>query len=558
MIYISCQVKSQLFSDALIPLKFWKTFVILLTPCLLSPLLMAIGTSEAKCAFVILLMSVYWVLEVVPLPITALLPIVLLPLLGVMHTGEVCEKYLKESNMMFVGGMIVAIAVEHSGLHQRVALRILLAIGTSPRLLMLGFMLPTMFLSMWISNTATTAMMVPIVEAVLSEINGESSLNTIAEDEQVMKLISKKKQKVRVMIYLSVAYAANTGGTGTLTGTGPNLVLKGMLSTLFEGQTPVNFASWMGYAVPTMLVNLFVCWIWLQAFFLGFPGKTKIMIGNKDKIKKILKAKYEDLGPVNFHQLAVFINFLLLVALWFFRDPQFIPGWGEFFSQTKDDDCGGKKKVHMVDDASAALFIVFLLFIFPSKLTFWPFTKLSKSKNSAPLLDWRTVHDRFPWGVMLLFGGGFALADASKISGLSNWVGEQLTILNFLPNYAVVLIVCLMTGFITEVTSNVATANILLPVLAELAVATNTNPLYLMIPATVTCSYAFMLPVATPPNAIVYSASGMKTSEMVTAGFILNLLCIGVNVAAINTYGINMFELQDFPHWANSSSKAQC
>jgi len=392
---------------------------------------------------------------------------------------------------------------------------------------------------------------------VLSEINGESNMDTIPEDEQVNKEICKKKRKVRVMIYLSVAYAANTGGTGTLTGTGPNLVLKGMLSTLFAGQAPVHFASWMMFAVPTMLVNIFVCWVWLQIFFIGLPGKTSMKIGDKTKIKKILRKKYEELGPITFHQVAILINFILLVTLWFCRDPQFIPGWGEWFTQKKMDDCGHEMQVQIVDDASAALFIVFLLFIIPSKLSFWPFKTLAESKNSPPLVDWRTVHDRFPWGVMLLFGGGFALADASKISGLSNWVGEQLTILDVLPNYAVVLIVCLMTGFITEVTSNVATANILLPVLAELAVATNTNPLYLMIPATVTCSYAFMLPVATPPNAIVYSASGMKTSEMVAAGFVLNLLCIGVNVLAINTYGVNMFNLDTFPQWS-TTSKVQC
>ena len=211
-------------------------------------------------------------------------------------------------------------------------------------------------------------------------------------------------------------------------------------------------------------------------------------------------------------------------------------------------------KVHFVDDASAALLVVFLLFIIPSKLSFWPFKPLSESQISPPLVDWRTIHDRFPWGVMLLFGGGFALADASKASGLSNLIGEQLTVLHVFPTPAIVLIVCLMTGFITEVTSNVATANILLPVLAELAVATRTNPLYLMIPATVTCSYAFMLPVATPPNAIVYSASGMKTSEMVTAGFVLNFLCIGINVVAVNTYGRFMFDLDTFPQWANTTT----
>lgn len=183
------------------------------------------------------------------------------------------------------------------------------------------------------------------------------------------------------------------------------------------------------------------------------------------------------------------------------------------FSET--NDCGHVKEVQVIDDATSALLIVFLLFVFPSKPTFWPFVPLAQSQPSPGLIDWRTVHDRFPWGVALLFGGGFALADASKVSGLSDWVGEQLRVLSFLPDWAMILIICLMTGLVTEVTSNVATANILLPVLAELSTATGTNPLYLMIPATVTCSYAFMLPVATPPNAIVYSASGMKTSEMV-------------------------------------------
>jgi len=511
-----------------------------------------IGTSESKCAFVILLMSVYWVLEVVPLPVTALLPIVLLPLLGVMSTGEVCQKYLKESNMMFVGGLIVAIAVEHSGLSKRVALKALTSVGTSPRLLMLGFMLPTMFLSMWISNTATTAMMVPIVEAVLSEINEDSSLNTIPEDEEVNKELTKKKRKLRVMIYLSVAYAASTGGTGTLTGTGPNLVLKGMLGTLFAGKTPLNFATWMGFAVPSMLINLLLCWLWLQIFFLGLPWKTKLTISNQTRVRKTLQQKLEQLGPITFHEVAILINFSVLIALWFFRDPQFITGWGQLFTKSKIGNCGIEETIEVVDDASAALFIVFLLFIIPSKLCFWPFKTLAESQRSAPLVDWRTVHDRFPWGVLLLFGGGFALADASKVSGLSRWVGEELRLLQYFPDYAIVGIVCLMTGFITEVTSNVATANILLPVLAELAVATNTNPLYLMIPATVTCSYAFMLPVATPPNAIVYSASGMKTSEMVTAGFVLNLLCLSVNVIAINTYGVYMFNLDTFPHWVNN------
>ena len=529
---------------------FWRTFVIILTPLFLMPLLVKIGTPEAKCGFVILLMATYWVTEALPLPVTALLPVVLLPLFKVMTTNDVCIKYLKESNVMFMGSMMVAIAVEHCGLHQRIALKFLLLIGTSPRLLMLGFMLPTMFLSMWISNTATTAMMVPIVNAVMKELNKQENSNP------AHRANPENQRRIKVMIYLSIAYAANTGGTGTLTGTGPNLVLKGIVGTLFGNQTPLNFASWMGFAVPTMLVNIFLCWIWLQFLYLGPPwsSKTRLHFTNPESIKRILKQKYEELGPLNFHQIAVLTNFVILVCLWFFREPRFMPGWGGMFLSIEKDNCGIEKQVQVVDDATSSILIVILLFIVPSQLTFWPFVSLGSSKTSPALLDWRTIHDRFPWGVMILFGGGFVLADASKQSGLSNWVGNQLKVLEILPDYAIVLVICLMTGLVTEVTSNVATANILLPVLSELAKSIGTNPLFLMIPATVTCSYAFMLPVATPPNAIVYSASGMKTSEMMFAGAVLNIICIAVNVIAINTYGVYMFNLNEFPAWANSTS----
>ena len=552
-------------------LRFWRTFVIIITPLLLIPILTVIGTSEAKCGFVILLMATYWVTEALPLPVTALLPVVLLPLFKVMTTDDVCIKYLKESNMMFMGSMMVAIAVEHCGLHQRIALKFLLLIGTSPRLLMLGFMLPTMFLSMWISNTATTAMMIPIVRAVMAELDQDNKIENVEEDEDVVeggktfrpmnKDQTKNNRNIRVMIYLSIAYAANTGGTGTLTGTGPNLVLKGIVGTLFGNRTPLNFASWMGFAIPTMLANIFLCWMWLQLLYMGPPwsSKTKFHFANKESIKRILLEKYQDLGPPNFHQLAVLLNFVILVLLWFFREPRFMPGWGDLFLFDKENDCGGTTHFHGVDDATSSMLIVTVLFILPSQLTFWPFTSIGSSTTSPSLIDWRTIHDRFPWGVMILFGGGFVLADASKQSGLSHWVGNQLRVLDVLPDYAIVLVICVMTGVVTEVTSNVATANILLPVLSELAISIGTNPLFLMIPATVTCSYAFMLPVATPPNAIVYSASGMKTSEMMIAGAVLNILCIAVNVIAINTYGAFMFGLNEFPDWANSSiSNNQC
>jgi len=331
------------------------------------------------------------------------------------------------------------------------------------------------------------------------------------------------------------------------------------VGTLFGSSTPLNFASWMAFALPTVVVNLLICWIWLQLFFLGMPGKRNALaFGDKEAIRGVLQKKKEELGQVTFHQMAVLTLFIILVALWFFREPRFMPGWGELFTEEVLDNCGQTNHVQLLDDASSSMFIVFLLFIFPAQLTFWPFTSWEDARPSKALLDWPYVQRRFPWGVAILFGGGFALAEASKRSGLSVWIGKELGVLGSLPDWAMVVIVCILVAALTEITSNVATANILLPVLAEVARATTTNPLYLMIPATVTCSYAFMLPVATPPNAIAHEASGMATSTMMAVGLALNIFCICVNMVAINTYAITMFELDTFPGWANSSSTVNC
>ena len=222
--------------------------------------------------------------------------------------------------MSFSGSLITAISVEKCLLHQRIALKALTTIGTSPRLLMLGLMLPTMFLSMWISNTATTSMMVPIVEAIVIELDTELSKESHGMAESVR---AGNRQRVREMLFLSVAYAASCGGTGTLTGTGPNLVLKGMVGSLFGGATPLNFASWMGFAVPTMLINLFLCWSWLQVYFIGLPWKKSLVnVGSKSAIKKLLDKKYSELGPMTLQQVSVMTFFSILVALWFFREPR--------------------------------------------------------------------------------------------------------------------------------------------------------------------------------------------------------------------------------------------
>eukprot|EP00094_Tigriopus_californicus_P005052 TCALIF_04866-PA protein Name:"Similar to SLC13A5 Solute carrier family 13 member 5 (Homo sapiens)" AED:0.14 eAED:0.14 QI:162/0.5/0.54/1/0.9/0.81/11/0/719 len=532
-------------------LQFWRSFLVIMVPLAALPLVFTENedTQQAfRCAYVMVIMAAFWVTEALPLAITSLIPVALLPILGIMTTDEVGKEYLKETNMMFISGIIVAIAVEHCHLHKRIALNVLYLMGTSPRRVMLGFMLPTCFLSMWMSNTATTAMMVPIVDAVVTELEKDP------EDVEM----------------------TNTGGTGSLTGTGSNLILKGVVAE-FPGHTPINFANWMFYAVPAMLLNLLGCWLWLQYWFMGLENpfkrstKTEQEAGNERRnqnVRRVLKLKIQELGRVTFHEAAVFCLFFLLVLLWLFRDPKFITGWGNFVHIQKQrfvplvgGNCSNSSNCtytsetyekEAIDDATAGMLIVLLLFILPAQPNFWPFNRQSKALRSAPsvgLLEWSAIHDRMPWALVLLLGGGFALAKATDVSGLSKWMGSQLEVLNFLDSRLIVLVICILTAIATEVTSNVATASILMPVLRDLAISLQINPLYLMIPATLTCSYAFMLPVATPPNAIVYSASGMKTSDMFKCGFFVNIICVVINYACLNTYGIPLFHLDEVPEW---------
>ncbi|KAK2714007.1 Na(+)/citrate cotransporter-like isoform X2 [Artemia franciscana] len=562
---------------------YWKSILVILIPLALLPLPVVIPTSESRCGYVVILMALYWMTEAVPLAITSLLPVVLFPLLGIMSTGDVCIAYMKETNMMFIGGLMVAIAIEHCNLHKRIALGVLLMVGSSPRWLMLGFMITTMFLSMWISNTAATAMMVPIVLAIIDEIykdeeeevfhdeymsnelkleekptKEEEYLESVVSSQQVIVTARKPdKRKVsdeevgqkntRDAMMFSVSFSSNIGGTGTLTGTPPNLAMKATLNSLYPEQTDMNFATWMAFNVPGMLINVFIAWIWLQLLFIGFDWKAERE--NKQaqqKARALIKMKLKELGPMTFHEAMVLTLFIILALLWFFRDPQFIPGWAAPWHEIGIQ----------VEDATAAILIVTLMFMIPAQPDFWclrPKEATGKVKAGPALLNWQVCQDKIPWGIVLLLGGGFALSDAVKVSGLSDWLGIQLEGLKVLPQFAILVIVCVMTAIVTEVASNTATANILLPVLAKMSEQIGVNPLYLMLPAAVTCSYAFMLPVATPPNAIVFTAGKMKAKEMIKTGFMMNIFCVIVLCALTETLGVALFDIKTFPDWANKT-----
>merc|ERR1712142_312366 len=334
---------------------------------------------------------------------------------------------------------------------------------------------------------------------------------------------------------------------GTLTASAPNVILKGLLDERFECEHDLTYATWIGYALPIIVIIVLLAYCWLMLLFLK---RDRNNIEEKAKIKTFLQEKYDDLGGLKFQEVMVAFYFILLVVVWFFEEPEFITGWADYFEK---EDTGGC----YIDEATPAVLILIFLFITPRHLKFWPFIDKDSSWDAVRLppclLDWATVTEFVPWSLLILRGAGFALAKSSKVSGLSSWLGDNLSTLSSLPHWGLLTIVCLITSIVTEVCSNSATASIILPVLADLAVKQGINPLYLMLPVAITCCYAFMLPVACPPNAIVYQASGMETRHMMMAGIGLNVFTLIVNVLAANTYGGPLLSLSRFPDWANET-----
>ncbi|XP_008307355.1 solute carrier family 13 member 2 isoform X2 [Cynoglossus semilaevis] len=572
-------------------------------------------------------MALYWCTECIPLAVTALLPVILFPMMGIMEASEVCVQYLKDSNMLFIGGLLVAIAVEHWNLHKRIALKVLLIVGVKPSLLMIGFMGTTAFLSMWISNTASTAMMLPIANAVLKQLSdteanaddavdgfsptmgglenqafeieeskqsngkvpkikengisfdGENTINmkeirenndnSVDPDHRVVPAMQefhrspaaedrrlkreKRYLKLSKGMSLCVCYAASIGGTATLTGTTPNVILVGQMDELFpENGDIVNFATWFGFAFPNMILMLVLTWFWLQFVFLGFNLKKSFGCGSKSnndmEAYQVIKDEYKKLGKMSFAEGCVLVNFTLLVLLWFTREPGFMPGWATVLFN--------KEKTY-VSDGTVAIFMSTLFFCIPSVLPTCG-RRLSydaSTKPPSPLLTWEVVHEKFPWNILLLLGGGFALAHGSEVSGLSGWMGQMLTPLKNIPPFAISIVLCLLVAMFTECSSNTATTTLFLPILASMAAAIEIHPLYVMFPCTIAASLAFMLPVATPPNAIAFSYGNLKVMDMARTGFILNFVGVLTINLGINTWGVAMFDLNNFPAWANSTKK---
>uniref|UniRef100_A0A0K0DEF9 CitMHS domain-containing protein n=1 Tax=Angiostrongylus cantonensis TaxID=6313 RepID=A0A0K0DEF9_ANGCA len=483
---------------------------------------------EWRCAFCVSVMAVYWMTEVLPLAVTAMLPVVLFPLTGVMTCHEVAQQFINDTNFLFIGGLIMAAAVEKCNLHERVALSVLKMVGSEPKWIMLGFMIVTALLSMFISNTATTAMMVPIGQSVVDQLI--TSYNSHAQN----------RLRLSTALVLCVCVAANIGGTGMLTGTPSNLVMVGQLPELFgDVETSLNYMTWFLFAFPLMCFCLAGAWCILTIFFLrGAPGKDA-------HVTEIMQKRYDDLPRISYAEKSVMFCFIVLLSLWMFRKPGFFKGFGELLP-----------KESYTDSTSAMLVAVFL-FILPSErpvlLNYRAREEMSKESH---LMDWSTMQKNFPWNVVFLLGGGFALASGVKESGLSVMVGRTLATFNELPSWVMQVLTMVIVMATTNICSNTVTATIFVPIVATMATEMERHPFTLMLPTTLACSFAFVLPVGTPPNAIVFGSGMVKVSDMVIVGIVVSVMCLTLTVLYMNTVAHVFLPLSEFPTWAQPSNSS--
>lgn len=433
--------------------------------------------------------ATWWITEAIPIPVTSLLPIILFPLVTNLGVGEVTPNYGDNIVFLFLGGFIIALALERWNLHKRIALTIINAVGTSTKRLMLGFMLATAFLSMWISNTATAMMMVPIGTAIIYQFSH------LIDDRKVKNAKQQEDQFAKGLM-IAIAFSASIGGLGTIIGTPPNTILAGQLREIFD--VDLSFANWMLFGVPLAAVLLIIAWLYLITF--AFPMKMKEIPGGREVVQNERKA----LGPMSPDEKVVLTVFTLTALAWISRS---------FVLQ---------EYVHPnIDDTLIAITGALVLFLIPSF-----------KYQGVKLMNWHTAKD-VPWGILILFGGGLAIAGAFGDTGLDVWIGEQLTVLVGVQFIVIVIAVSIFVVFLTEITSNTASATMLMPIMASLAYAIDVHPFAMMVPAAVAASCAFMLPVATPPNAVVFGSGYLKMGDMIKAGFWMNIIAVAALVTFV-------------------------
>jgi sodium-dependent dicarboxylate transporter 2/3/5 len=435
-----------------------------------------------RAAAVAALLATFWLTEAVPISVTALLPIVLFPTLGVSTIDAATAPYADPIVFLFLGGFVIALAIERWNLHRRIALTVLSKVGAREDLQIGGFMVATAALSMWVSNTATVALMLPVALSVVPRDAGG--------------VVDPAKREFATALMLSVAYGASCGGIATLIGTPPNALLAGFMRATYGVE--IGFAQWMLLGVPVFLVMLTITWLLLTRWL--FPVGRAELPGARTAIREQLHA----MGPMSVAEKRVAVIFAATASLWMLRPllSSALPGL-------------------QLSDTTIAIAAALSCFFIPNGL-----------EKGRFLLTWEYA-ERLPWGVLLLFGGGLSLAAAVADTGLAEWIGAELIGLADWPVWVLVLAVTALIIFLTELTSNIATSATFLPVVAALAVSIGQPPLLLAIPAVLAASFAFMLPVATPPNAIVFASGFITIPQMVRAGVWLNLIGIVVIVAAV-------------------------
>ena len=426
--------------------------------------------SAWRCAGLAMMMAVFWSVEILPIAVTALLPLIVAPMLGLANIDKVATPYAHPVIFMFMGGFVLGLAMEKWNLHRRIALKIMLAVGTGERRQILGFMAATALISMWVSNTATAIMMLPIGMSVIAMMRQEGNMST----------------GFPAALLLAIAYGASIGGFGTLIGTPPNALLAAFLQEQYD--IHIGFAQWLLIGVPASLLMLIVTGWWLSR------GGYSLNTENSESIRQALLEQQERNGSLSDGEKWVAILFLLTAAAWVVRPwlNEIMPALG-------------------LSDTAIAMMAMLLLFVIPVSI-----------KNLQFLMTWQDMR-RLPWDVLLLFGGGLSLAAMIRRTGLAQWIAGTLDILGNMPSIMAIALVVTVIIFLTEVTSNTATTAAFLPPLGALAVSLGLDPQMLAIPAAIAASCAFMLPVATPPNAIVYGAGQVSIRQMMRSGLILNL-----------------------------------
>lgn len=513
-----------------------------------------------RVAAVAVFMSTLWLTQALPIAATALLPLALFPLCGIQSAADVSKAYVNQQVFLFLGGFIIALGIERWGLHRRIALHIMRALGTNSSRIVLGVMLATGFLSMWISNSASTLLMLPIAislatslreiklapAAVSPEVSSTTSGSEPSLAKTPMPARSERDRAIDALLtalLLGVAYSASIGGFTSLVGTPTNLTFAGHWGASFKdvpNAPAISAGQWMVAVAPLGAVMMFIAWRVLVWKLPTIPGTEHGRSFFKDELRRLgapTRAEYLMLGI-----------FVMTAALWIFRselkfgETVLFSGWGPWAQKTL-----GTATMH---DSTVAIAMALMMFVLPART--------DEFGHREYLMDWHSV-ERLPWGILLLIGGGFALAGAFDSTGLSNWLGSQMG--NLVGGWSPILIVgavCLLVTFLTELTSNVATVAVLLPVLLDMCRKIDLDPRMMLIPATITASCAFMLPVATPPNAIVFSSGRISISQMARTGVVLNLMGVVLTTLATFTLLGRQFGVTDgkLPAWARETPAA--